>query len=78
MFFKEAKRKIHKSLLRNQEENVRFNEMIVESYQKMEKLHRSYSTLTERDKAEEYGKVIREWKSNLAVASGRLAQTKRE
>jgi len=77
MFFKEAKRLIHKSLLRDQEENVRFNEMIMESYQKMEKLHKSYPTLAERDKAEEYGKVIREWKSNLAVARGSLAQTKR-
>lgn len=28
---------IHKSLLRHQEENVRFNEMIIELYQKMEK-----------------------------------------
>jgi len=52
--------------------------MIIELYQKMEKLRRSYPTLAERDKAEEYGKVIREWKSNLAVVRGRPAQMKRE
>ena len=78
MFFKEAKREIHKTLIRDREVNVRFNEMIVESYQKMEKLYRSYPTPAERDKAEEYRKMIREWKSNLAVARARLAQTKRE
>ncbi len=78
MFFKEAKREIHKTLIRDREVNVRFNEMIVESYQKMEKLYRSYPTPAERDKAEEYRKMIREWQSNLAVARGRLAQTKRE
>ncbi|MDD4356082.1 MAG: hypothetical protein PHN98_02430 [Smithellaceae bacterium] len=78
MFFKEAKREIRKTLIRDREENVRFNEMIIESYQKMEKLYRSYPTPAERDKAEEYRRMVREWKNNLALARRRLAQTKRE
>ncbi|MDM7918510.1 MAG: hypothetical protein QUS12_05015 [Methanosarcina sp.] len=78
MFFKEAKREIHKTLIRDREENVRFNEMIIESYQKMEKLYRTYPTRAEQEKAEEYRKMIREWKNNLEVARRRLNQTKRE
>jgi len=78
MFFKETRREIHKALIRDREENVRFNEMIIESYQKMEKLYRSYPGRAEREKADEYRKMVSQWKSNLASARGRLAQAKRE
>ncbi|OQB55507.1 MAG: hypothetical protein BWX99_01253 [Deltaproteobacteria bacterium ADurb.Bin151] len=78
MFFKETRREIHKALIRDREENVRFNEMIIESYQKMEKLYTSYPGRAEREKADEYRKMVSQWKSNLASARGRLAQAKRE
>ena len=78
MFFKETRREIHKVLIKDREENVRFNEMLIESYQKMEKLYRSYPGRAEREKADEYRKMVSQWKSNLALARGRLAQAKRE
>ncbi len=76
MFFKETRREIHKALIRDREENVRFNEMIIESYQKMEKLYTSYPGRAEREKADEYRKMVSQWKSNLASARGRLASKK--
>jgi hypothetical protein len=78
MFFRETRREIHKALIRDREENVRFNEMIIESYQKMERLYRSYPGPAEREKADEYRQMVSQWKSNLALARGRLAQAKRE
>jgi outer membrane cobalamin receptor len=78
MFFRETRREIHKALIRDREQNVRFNEMLIESYQKMEKLYRSYPDHAGREKANEYRKMVSQWKSNLALARGRLAQAKRE
>ena len=78
MFFKEARREIHKALIRDREEHVHFIEMLIESYQKMEKLYRSYPGRAGREKADEYRKMVSQWKSNLALARGRLAQAKRE
>lgn len=78
MFFKETRREIHKALIRDREENVRFNEMIIESYQKMEKLYTSYPGRAEREKADEYRKMVSQWKKQFSVSPGKACTSKRE
>ncbi|MEN6509023.1 MAG: hypothetical protein ABFD63_09640 [Smithella sp.] len=74
------KKELHRALIRDQEENVRFNEKLIECYQEMEKRYAScpYKSQEDRDKTENYRKMIREWEGSLQLARSRLVKTKRE
>ena len=74
------KKELHRALIRDQEENVRFNEKLIECYQKMEKRYANYPDQSQeyRDKTEKYRKMIREWKGSLQLARSRLVKTKRD
>jgi phage regulator Rha-like protein len=74
------KKEFHKALIRDQEENVRFSEKLIECYQEMEKRYSCSpdQSQEDRDKTEKYRKMIREWEDSLQLARSRLVKTKRE
>lgn len=74
------RKELHKALIRDQEENVRFNEKLIECYREMEKRYTGSPDQSQEDrvKTENYRKMIREWESSLQLARSRLVKTKKE
>lgn len=74
------RKELHKALIKDQEENVRFSEKLIECYQEMEKSCSGSpdQSQEDRDKTENYRKMIREWEDSLQLARSRLVKTKRE
>jgi|GEM_PF-2464944 len=74
------RKELLKALIRDQEENVRFNEKLIECYQEMEKRYAGYPDQSQEDmdKTESYRKMIREWEGSLQLARSRLVKTKRK
>jgi phage regulator Rha-like protein len=74
------KKELLKALIKDQEENVRFNEKLIECYQEMEKRYAGYPDQSQEDidKTENYRKMIREWEGSLQLARSRLVKTKRQ
>jgi phage regulator Rha-like protein len=74
------RKELHKALIRDQEENVRFNEKLIECYQEMAKKYAASPVPSpeDRDKTENYRKKISEWEESLQLARSRLIKTKRD